>query len=227
MSRKPPLRVRAFTLIELLIVVAIIAILAAIAVPNFLEAQVRAKVSRSRADLRSVATGLESYRVDWNKYPPTPFVAGDVLRVIPNPLSSPVAYITSVGMPDPFIAANLGDFQAFGNNTGVLYTYAGDPALYWEPGYDPFAGRRYYYQLNRDDRRSAGAQAQLEAGIPVEGEWVLASVGPNKRRDLSPAGMFANGMRVLIPYDATNGTISGGDVVRSQAESQGGLSRVQ
>ena len=37
---------KAFTLIELLIVVAIIAILAAIAVPNLLEAQVRAKVAR-------------------------------------------------------------------------------------------------------------------------------------------------------------------------------------
>jgi len=61
----------AFTLIELLIVVAIIAILAAIAVPNFLEAQTRSKVSRAKADMRTLATGLESYAVDNNKYPPS------------------------------------------------------------------------------------------------------------------------------------------------------------
>lgn len=61
---------KAFTLIELLIVVAIIAILAAIAVPNFLEAQVRSKVSRVKSDQRSFATALESYYIDNNTYPP-------------------------------------------------------------------------------------------------------------------------------------------------------------
>ena len=63
------LRNSAFTLIELLIVVAIIAILAAIAVPNFLEAQTRAKVSRAKADMRTEATALETYNIDWGTYP--------------------------------------------------------------------------------------------------------------------------------------------------------------
>src|SRR4030095_5642527 len=61
--------VRGFTLIELLIVVAIIAVLAAIAVPNFLEAQVRSKVSRTKADHRTIATALKAYRLDYNHDP--------------------------------------------------------------------------------------------------------------------------------------------------------------
>ena len=59
-----------FTLIELLIVCAIIAILASIAMSNFLEAQVRSKVSRVKADMRTMVTAVESYSIDNNnKYP--------------------------------------------------------------------------------------------------------------------------------------------------------------
>ena len=90
---------RAFTLIELLIVVAIIAILAAIAVPNFLEAPVRSKVSRAKADMRSAATALEAYAVDYAVYPSDRGV--HALQYV-SMLTSPVAYITSVDFQDPF-----------------------------------------------------------------------------------------------------------------------------
>ena len=58
----------AFTLIELLIVVAIIGILAAIAVPNFLSAQARAKVARTQSDLRTILNSTEMLRLDKNIY---------------------------------------------------------------------------------------------------------------------------------------------------------------
>src|SRR5512137_2439587 len=94
-----------FTLIELLIVVAIIAILAAIAVPNFLEAQVRAKVSRARADMRAEATGIESYRVDQNQYPLDGVFWWLQNKEQPSSplfrITTPIAYMTSIPY-DPF-----------------------------------------------------------------------------------------------------------------------------
>lgn len=63
-------RFRGFTLIELLIVVAIIGIITAIAVVNFLNAIQRAKQRRSMADMKAVASALEAYQVDYNRYPP-------------------------------------------------------------------------------------------------------------------------------------------------------------
>ena len=79
-----------FSILELLVVLAIIAILAAIAVPNFLEAQVRSKVSRVKTDMRSLATAIEAYYVDNNQYPPQ----AELLH------QGPVKYITSL-FPDP------------------------------------------------------------------------------------------------------------------------------
>jgi type II secretion system protein G len=62
-------RQKGFTLIELLIVVAIIGIIAAIAIPNLLNAINRGRQKRTMADMRSIATAIESYQVDFNRYP--------------------------------------------------------------------------------------------------------------------------------------------------------------
>lgn len=58
-----------FTLVELLIVVAILAVLAAIAVPNFLLAQERALMSRDMTNMRAIGIALQSYHVDHGTFP--------------------------------------------------------------------------------------------------------------------------------------------------------------
>lgn len=60
---------RGFTLIELMVVIAIIIILAAIAIPNYLSMTARAKRSRVASDFAAIATALETYKTDWNSYP--------------------------------------------------------------------------------------------------------------------------------------------------------------
>jgi type IV pilus assembly protein PilA len=59
---------RGFTLIELMIVIAIIGILAAIAIPQFSAYRVRSYNSASQADLRNAATAQEAYFVDEQTY---------------------------------------------------------------------------------------------------------------------------------------------------------------
>ena len=56
-----------FTLVEIMIVVAIIALLAAIAVPGFLRARKRSQASRILNDLRLIDSAVDQYAIETNK----------------------------------------------------------------------------------------------------------------------------------------------------------------
>jgi len=58
-----------FTIIELLIVVAIIGIIAVLAYPNLIAAIQRSRQSRSVADIRMISQGVEAYQTDHSAYP--------------------------------------------------------------------------------------------------------------------------------------------------------------
>jgi prepilin-type N-terminal cleavage/methylation domain-containing protein len=60
-----------FTLIEVLTVVVIIAVLAAILLATFLRARAQSTVSASKGNLRNIATALETYFTDTDQYPPS------------------------------------------------------------------------------------------------------------------------------------------------------------
>jgi len=64
------LKKRGFTLIELMIVVAIIGILAAIAIPNFIRFQARSKQGEAKANLKSMFTAERSFYQEKDRYSP-------------------------------------------------------------------------------------------------------------------------------------------------------------
>ena len=59
---------KGFTLIELMIVVAILGILAAIAIPNFMRFQAKSRQSEAKTNLGAIGTTAESYRAEQDTY---------------------------------------------------------------------------------------------------------------------------------------------------------------
>jgi type II secretion system protein G len=202
-----------FTLIELLIVVLIIAILAAIAVPNFLEAQVRAKVSRAKADMRSIATALEAYYVDNQGYP------NDIEYGWPwyltYTLTTPIQYLTSKKLEDPFRAAHTMGSQDYWR----LFRYINYPANNPDQPWSVLPSGSRTSTLTID-----GITIDVwSAAVNKYGLWRLNSIGPdryasydNGRGDVSDTGPGWPWFSNCMVYDPTNGTISCGDIMRSQ-----------
>lgn len=203
------MRRRGFTLIELLIVVAIISILAAIAVPNFLEAQTRSKVSRIKADARSLAVAVESYRVDNNRYPPRQRAPlsdslsqlGDVLTRVRDlgRMTTPISYMTSIPV------------DVFENRIA----YPSNTLDFYPP--DLVAKIRFDANL---PGTSAGDTSSRYG-------WTILSVGPDGRFGVPfNAGNYPPGDSSFThfrqEYDPTNGTISVGNIYRFQDQGANG-----
>jgi prepilin-type N-terminal cleavage/methylation domain-containing protein len=73
---------RGFTLVEIMIVVAIIALLASIAVPGFLRARKRSQASRIINDLRLIDNAIDMYAIENNKSSGNPVNAADWTKYI-------------------------------------------------------------------------------------------------------------------------------------------------
>lgn len=74
-----------FTLVELMVVVAIIALLAVIAIPNLLRARVNANDAMAQNALKAISTAMETYASTKNRYPPD---TSSLTEVIPPYMST-------------------------------------------------------------------------------------------------------------------------------------------
>jgi prepilin-type N-terminal cleavage/methylation domain-containing protein len=82
MSREPKVERAGFTLVEIMIVVAIIALLAAIVVPSFLRARKRSQATTVKNDLRLIDSAIAQYAMETNKQTADPIYVDDWLDYI-------------------------------------------------------------------------------------------------------------------------------------------------
>lgn len=189
-----------YALIGLLSIIAVAAI-----TPNFMEAQIRQRTARAHANLAVLASALETYRVDYNKYPGDgddycwhyPIYPYLYYWYPPDTMTTPIAYISFDSTRDPFR----------------------EDATF-PPGYK-FKSLRYVYVDMTWGM--AGTRTWLSPYYPFLkswfGSWNITSVGPDALfgpyypPNIYPGTMYPS---LQVPYDPTNGLGSRGDIMLSQ-----------
>jgi len=209
-------------------------------VPNFLEAQTRSKVARSKTDLRAVAVGLESYKIDNNWYPinmystayyydqagmggvndscgfkPIAHERGRTVAACLWRVTTPVAYLTSIdGFKSPFWPTQTYFDWVLGPNcNSVGPINVGATYLF---GASQFATRQ---MPTNGMAISNPAWGSAEMMRPYH-SWFLYGPGPQDAALKSStfwikAGAPYDSYTPDQPYDPTNGTVSAGQIART------------
>ena len=188
----------------------------AVAVPNFIKAKHNTNYSRTKSDLRTLATAVEAYTADYGLFPVDYSTGTDGDPDIPSlgisaavgtsgichpgffngtmhpGLTTPVPYVTNCWMYDPYAAGN--SFQVI-NADEQFYSYQ------WLTA-GPVWGRQRSSTNGFIVRNYAG----------YYGKWRLGSIGPD-RSYYNGGSTNIHGSRV---YDPTNGTMSYGNIWRGE-----------
>ncbi len=189
-------RDRAFTLMEMLIVVSIIALLAAILIPTLNAARLRAKITMTKTEIANLSAAIQSYASKYGDFPPSGLAAfGVKVNSINNGNESMLACLATTNQGGPYLdwpEQRLGNLDGDESKTNVTKWWFGDTQLrevldIWGNPFAYFHFRDYdkpksfskYTQANGEEVECVPEKSDKTAAFHNASSFQIWSFGPN------------------------------------------------